>query len=121
MLIQARFIVNLKKSDLNLTQVLVYIRARFRTVLGRLYLLEEWIDRLLALVRSFSRVGQYKPVFLYLTLLGLMASTLQMEYAHLHIVPSVVPSVLFELHNPWAAEPNPCHCGSGPSASVMVG
>ena len=33
-------------------------------------------------------VGQYKPALLYLSLLGLVAATLQMvEYAHLHMVP----------------------------------
>ena len=78
----------LKKSHLNPTRDLVYIRAKFRADLCRLYLLEEWIDGLLALVRSFSRVGQYKPALLYLSLLGLMAATLQMvEYAHLHMHP----------------------------------
>ena len=84
-LIRAGFILNLKKSHLNPTQDLVYIGARFRMDLGRWYLLEEWIDGLLALVRSFSRVGQYKPALQYLSLLGLMTATLQMvEYAHLH-------------------------------------
>ena len=53
-LTQAGFIGNLKKSDLTPTQDLVYIGARFWMELGRLYLLEEWIDGLLALVRSFS-------------------------------------------------------------------
>ena len=58
------------------------------TDLGRLYLPEEWIDGLLALVRSFSMVGQYKPAFLYLSLLGFIAATFQMvEYAHLHMCP----------------------------------
>ena len=80
--------MNLKKSDLNPTQDLVYIGARFWIDLGRLYLPEEWIDGLLALVRSFSKVGQYKPALLYLSLLGLMAATLQtVQYAHLHICP----------------------------------
>ena len=78
--------MNLKKSNLNPTLDLVYIGARFRRDLGRVYLPEKWIDRLLALVKSFSRVGQYKPALLYLSLLGLMADTLQMvEYAHLHM------------------------------------
>ena len=72
-LIRAGFIVNLKKSHLNLTQDLVYIGARFRADLGRLYLPEEQIDGLLALVESFSRVGQYKPALLYLSLLVFMA------------------------------------------------
>ena len=48
-----------------------------------MYLPEEWID----LVRSFSKVGQYKPALLFLSLLGLMAATLQLEYVHLHMPP----------------------------------
>ena len=65
--------MNQKKSNLNPTQDLVYIGARFRTDLGRMYLLEDHIDGLLAHVRSFSRVGQYKLTLLFLSLLGLMA------------------------------------------------
>ena len=80
--------MNLKKSHLNPTLDLVYIGVRFRVDLGTLYLLEERIDRLLALVRSFSRVGHYKQALLYLSLLSLMAATLQMvEYANLHMHP----------------------------------
>ena len=53
-----------------------------------MYLLEEWIVRLLALVKSFSKVGRYKPTLLFLSLLGLMAATLQlMEYDHLQMHP----------------------------------
>ena len=78
MLTQAGFIVNLKKSDLTPTQDLVYILvgAMFQTNLGRDCLLEDHIDGLLALVRSFSKVGQYKPALLFLSLLGLMAAML---------------------------------------------
>ena len=54
---QAEFIVNLKKSNLTPTQDLVYIGARFQTDLDRMYLPQEWIDGLLALVRSFSKIG----------------------------------------------------------------
>ena len=80
--------MNLKKLDLIPTYDLVYIGTRFRTDLGKLYLLDEWIDGLLALVRSFYRVGQYKPALLFLSLLGLMAATLQsVEYAHLRMHP----------------------------------
>ena len=87
-LTQVRFIVNLKKSVLTPTQDLVYIGARFWTDLGKLYLPEEWIDGLLALVRSFSRIRQYKPALLFLSLLGPIATTLQsVEYAHLHMHP----------------------------------
>ena len=73
-LIRAGFIMNLKKSNLSPTQDLVYIGARFLTDLDRMYLPEEHIDGLLALARSFSRVGQYKPV-LYLSLLRLTTAS----------------------------------------------
>ena len=80
--------MNFKKSDLVPTQDLVYIGARFRMDLSRVYLLEDWIDGLLALVRSFSKGGQYRTVLLFLGLLGLMGATLQsVEYAHLHMRP----------------------------------
>ena len=80
--------MNLKKSNLTHTQDLVYIEARFRTDLGRLYLPEDRIDRLLAFVRSFAIVGQYKPALLFPSLLGLMAATLPLvEYAHLYMCP----------------------------------
>ena len=55
--IRAEFIVYLKKFNLSHTRDLVYIGARFRTDLGRLYVPEDRIDGLLALVRSFSKVG----------------------------------------------------------------
>ena len=80
--------MNLKKSSLTPTHNLVYIGARFRIDLGRLYLPEDQVDRTLALVRSFSRVGQYKPAFLFLSLLGLMAAMLpSVEYTHLCMHP----------------------------------
>ena len=85
---RAGFIVNLKKSDPAPTQDLVYIGSRFRTNLGRVYQQEDQIDRLLAMVTSFSKVGQYNTALLFLSLLGLMAATLQLvEYAHLHMRP----------------------------------
>ena len=83
--------MNLKKSSLTPTQDLVYIRARFCTDLCRicrLYLLKDQVDRLLTLVRSFSRVGQYKSALLFQSLLDLMAATLPLvEYAHLCMHP----------------------------------
>ena len=87
-LIHAGFIVNLKKSELTPTQDLVYIGARFRMDLGRLYLPELRIQVLIACVGSFSRVGEYKPACQFLRLLVLMAVTLQsVAYAHLHLRP----------------------------------
>ena len=85
-LTKAGFIVNLKRSNLIPTQDLVYIGARFQTDLGRVCLPEDWIDGLLALVRSFSKVRQYKTALFFLSLLSRMAATLQsMEYAHVHM------------------------------------
>ena len=49
-----------EKSDLVPTQDLMYIGARFRTDLGRVYLPEDRIAGHLAMVKSFSRVGQYQ-------------------------------------------------------------
>ena len=78
----------LMKSDLTPTQDLVYIGARFQMDLGRVYLPEDRIKGLLALVRSFAKVGQYVPALFYLSLLGLMAANLQLvEYAHFCIQP----------------------------------
>ena len=78
--------MNQKHSDLIQTLDLVYIRSRFRMNLDRLYLPETWIKRLLAVAKSFSSVGVYKPSLLFLNLQDLMAATLQsMEYAYLHM------------------------------------
>ena len=54
------------KSNLTPTQDLVYIGAQFQMDLGRVYLPEDRIDGLLALVRTFSKVGQYKTALLFL-------------------------------------------------------
>ena len=78
-------VINLMKSDLYPMQDLVYIGARFHTDLGRLYLPVSRIQDLITSARGFSRVGSYKLALLFLDLLGLMAATLQMEYAHLHM------------------------------------
>lgn len=87
-LTRAGFIVNLKKSNLTPTQDLVYIGARFRTDLGRVYLPENRIEGLLTLTRSFAKVGRYVTALLYLSLLGLMAATLlSVEFAHLRMRP----------------------------------
>ena len=63
--------MNLKKSNLTSTQDLVYIGARFWMDMGRVYLTEEWINRLLSLVRSFSKVRQYKTALLFLSILAI--------------------------------------------------
>ena len=66
---------------------MVYIGARFQMDMGSMYLPEEWIEGLLALFKSFSKVGKYKTALFFLSLLGLMAATLQLEYTHLHMHP----------------------------------
>ena len=75
-LVQARFVVNLKKSKLDPTQDLVYIGAMFCTDLGRLYLTEIQIQELTACVIYFSKVGAYKLAHQFLSSLGLMAAAL---------------------------------------------
>ena len=42
---------------------------------------------LITCVRSFSKIGAYKPAHQFLSLLGLMAAMLQSEYAHLYMRP----------------------------------
>ena len=87
-LTQAGFIVNLKKSNLTPTQDLVCIGARFRRDRRKVYLPEDRIKGILALVRSFTKVGHYVSALFYLSFLGLMVATLQsVEYAHLRMRP----------------------------------
>ena len=89
MLTRTGFIVNLKKLDLAPTQDVVYIGARFWMDLGRLYLPEAPLDGMLALVKSFSKVGLYKPALLFLSLLGPVAATLlSVGYAPFTCAPS---------------------------------
>ena len=68
--------MNLKKSDPVPTHDLVYIGAIFRTDLSRVYLPEDQLVGFRAMVKSFSRVGQYQTALLFMGLLGLMAATL---------------------------------------------
>ena len=87
-LIHAGFVMNLKKSELAPTQDLVYIGAYLRMDLDQLYLPETRIQALTACVRSFFKLGAYRPAHQFLSLLGLIATTLQsVEYAHLHMRP----------------------------------
>ena len=80
--------MNIKNSYLTPSQDLVYIGSRFHMDLGRVYLPEDRTEELIALVRSFSRVRQYVSALCFLSLLGFMASTLQLvEYAHLRMHP----------------------------------
>ena len=87
-LLRAGFMVNLTKSELSPTQDLVYIGGRFRTDLGMVFLPPRRKEALLACVRTFLRVGQYKPAHHFLRLLGLLAACLSVvKLARLHMRP----------------------------------
>ena len=83
---QAGYIINLKKSDLNPVQDLVYIGWRFRTDLARIFLPNDRKDALISCIRSYCRAASYTPAHQFLGLLGLMTVTLLVvPYAHLHM------------------------------------
>ena len=86
-LTQAGYISNLKKLDLTLVQVLVYIGGRFRMDLAMIFLPVPRKEALISCVLSFSKVGSYKPAHQFLRLLGLMAVTLVMLHAHFRMRP----------------------------------
>jgi len=87
-LTRAGFVLNLKKSDLTPTQDLVYIGGRFRTLLGHVFLPERRLQALLKCVQSFRKAGSYRTALQFLSMLGLMASTISVvAYAHLHMRP----------------------------------
>ena len=77
-------------------------------------------DGLLAMVRSFSKMGQYKTTLPFLGLLGLMAATLQLvEYTLLHMHP-----IQWFLKWRWNHVTHRLRykiLGPKPSASVVVG
>ena len=99
MFLRAGFILNLKKSEPSPTQDLTYLGARFRTDQGLVTLPEEKIQALLPVLRSFLRVGTYRTAVQFLSLLGLLTSTLDMIlYARLHVRP-----VQFYLKLRWNA------------------
>ncbi len=75
-LTQAGFILNIKKSDLVPTQDLVYIGGRFRTNLGQVFLPENRAKALISCVQSFLKPGAYRTALQFLSMLGLMASTI---------------------------------------------
>jgi hypothetical protein len=75
-LLRAGFTINLRKSDLNPSQDLVYIGGRLRTDLERVFLPPERVSALKRVIMSFSRVGKYHAVRQWLKVLGLMAATI---------------------------------------------
>ena len=87
-LMQAGYVINLKKSDLMPVQHLVYIGGRFQTDLVQIFLTDTRKDTLISCVRMFCKAGCYKPANQFLRLLGLMAATLLvMPHAHLCMRP----------------------------------
>ena len=86
--LRAGFILNLKKSDLDPTQDLVYIGGRFRTDLGLVALPQARWMALHKCVRSFMQVGGWRTALQFLHLLGLMnACITTVTYARLYMRP----------------------------------
>jgi hypothetical protein len=84
--IQAGFILNLKKSSPISNQDQVYLGARFRTALGIVSLPPTKQETLRSVARPFLQVGKYLPAVLFLKLIGLMTSTIDMVFmAHFHM------------------------------------
>ena len=102
-LVHAGFVENLLKSKLTPMQDLVYIGATFRMDLGRLYLPELRIQAFIACVRSFSRVGEYKPAHQSLRVLELMAASLQSVCSPSHATHPVVSQAALDCGNSQVA------------------
>jgi hypothetical protein len=75
-LMQAGFIINIKKSHMQPSQQLEFLGVVFDTAQDRVYLPRRKITNITILIRSF-RVGAYVQAKLWLRLLGLLASTFQ--------------------------------------------
>ena len=58
-LIQAGFIIDLKKSNLTPTQDIVFLGARIQTVQGKISMPTDKAERIVALVRKFSAGQTY--------------------------------------------------------------
>ena len=122
-LIHAGFVVNLKKSELAPTQDLVYIGVRdsARTWADSSYRRQGSRQALIACVRSFSKVGAYKPAHQYLS------AGADGSYAAVsgicpppHVTHLVVPEAALDPHNPRVASPNPYQQRPGPHAPLVV-
>jgi hypothetical protein len=72
---RAGYMINVKKSDLQPGQDLVFIRGRFCTDLGRLLLLDDQRMAIIACIHIFMQVGMLFPARSWLQLLGLLAAT----------------------------------------------
>ena len=115
--------MNLKKSELDPTQDLVYTGVRFHTNLGRLYLPDTWIQ---ALILALCKI--------LLQSRGIQTSTPISEsavadgrYARVsricpspHAIHPVVPETALDPYNPRVATPDLCQQASGPRSSVVV-
>ena len=83
----AGYVINLKKSDLQPSQDLVFIGGRLRTDIGMVFLPQDRIGTLLSLVSHF-KVGRYFSLRMWLRLLGVMAATIQVvQLARLYMRP----------------------------------
>ena len=94
------FIINLKKSDLDPCQDLVYVGARFRTDLGMVFLPKPRLAALVACAQAFLQVGRYKTAQQFLSLLGVMGACIDVvRYARLAMRP-----VQWYVKDRWTAE-----------------
>jgi ribonuclease HI len=87
-LMDAGFLINLKKSYLTPTQKLKFLGLELDTNLATAVLPENRALDLARCCQTFMRVGQYQSVKTFLRLLGLMAATwLAVPHARLHMRP----------------------------------
>ena len=75
-LMQAGFIINVKKSHLTPVQRLKFLGLELDSTVAAAFLPEDRAQQIVQCTKYFSEVGMYRPVQLYLRLLGLMAASL---------------------------------------------
>jgi ribonuclease HI len=95
----AGFLINYKKSHLQPVQRIQFLGMELDSVQAAAYLPQAKAQHVVECLQHFLKVGVYKPVKLWLRLLGLMASTLLMvPYARLYMRP-----VQLYLNSQWKA------------------
>jgi hypothetical protein len=95
----AGFLINYKKSHLQPVQRIQFLGMELDSRQAMAFLPEGKAQHVVECLKHFSRVGEYKPVKLWLRLLGLMAATLLMvPYARLYMRP-----VQLYLNSQWRA------------------
>ena len=95
-LMEAGYVINLKKSSLNPSQDSVFLGARFITNLNLVCLPVSKAENLVQLTKAF-RVGKYLKVRVWLQLLGVMASTIFM----VHKARLMQRPIQFFVNNHW--------------------